>query len=173
MRKTFIFLLISVVALAMTSCLDNVKSDYTPEIYLTNLYLNPYYVGDTLRARDTLALHYSTSAEKYVSDTVQVGDTIMFGALFYSKGNNLLTTSCEWDSTAVKTWFRLNDEVKKAMSDTTRIAAGYFVFNPIYNQVSYPVYLSPVKSGSHTVKLTVESDSKYSPYSFGFNLVVR
>ena len=173
MRKTLIFLLISIVICTMTSCLDNTKNEYTPEIYLSQLFLNPYYVGDTLRAQDTLLFHYSELNSTYFTDTFRVGDTVMMGAIFYSAGNNLIASQVQWDTAGLNVWFGLNETVKKALSDTTKIASGYFPYNPIYNQVSFPIYFAPVKSGSHAMKLTVESDSKYSPVSVGFNVIVQ
>jgi len=172
-RNALVVLMITAVACVMTSCLDNVKSDYTPQIYLSELYLNPYYVGDTLHAKDTLQLTYNKTAETYVSDTMQVGDTLMIGAIFYADGNNLVSTCVEWDSTAMKGWFYVNETIMKALSDTTTIAEGYLKFNPGYNMVSYPTYFVPLNAGSHAVKMTVETDSKYSPVSVSFSLIAR
>ena len=172
MRKILFASMMCVIACVMTGCLDNVKSDYTPEIYVTPLYVNPYYVNDTLHARDTLQIHYDAKAEKNVSDTIQLGDTVMVGTIFYSAENNLVATRIEWDSTAVRVWPTVNAEIKKALSDTTNIDMGILLFNPGYNMVSYPIYFVPQKTGSHSVKITVESDSKYSPVSVSFDLRV-
>lgn len=173
MRNSLLVLMVVLVGCVMTSCLDNVKSDYTPQIYLSELYLNPYYVGDTLRAKDTLQLRYNKTSETYVSDTMQVGDTLMIGVIFYADGNNLVSTRIEWDSTAMKGWFYVNETIKKALSDTTTIAEGSLRFNPGYNMVSYPTYFVPQSAGAHAVKMTVETDSKYSPVSVSFSLIAR
>lgn len=172
-RKASLFCMMTIVACAMTSCLDNVRSDYTPRILMSPLYVNPYYVNDTLHAQDTLYVRYNEKAERSVSDTMLRGDTVMLGLAFDAGGNYLISSRVEWDTTAVKAWLGINDEIRSAMSDTTAISSGYLPYKPAYNVVSFPVYIVPQKAGSHTIKITVESDSKYSPASASFDLVVK
>lgn len=173
MRKILISLMVPMMALAVTSCVDNVQSNFTPEIRISVPFLSPYYIGDTLHAKDTLALHYNESLKMYVTDTIQVGDTLLVGTMFYAYGNNLLSTRVKWDTTAVRTWFRLNTTILDAMTDTTQISTGYFPFSPNYNMVSFPIYFTPITAGVHPIEMTVETDSKYSPRSISFSLLVR
>jgi len=172
-RKASVVCMMVMMVCGMTSCLDNVKSDYTPRILVSELYVNPYYVKDTLYARDTISIRYNTKSEKYMSDTMLQGDTVMFGVAFDAQGNNLVSTRVEWDSTTVQAWFGINDDIKKALSDTTDLGDGSLSYVPGYNVASFPVYLLPKKAGSHTIKMTIETDSKYSPVSNSFDLIVE
>ena len=169
----FLFVAAMAAAVSMTSCLDNVSSDYTPEIHISQLYLNPYYLNDTLVAEDTLNFQYSNALSKYVSDSISVGDTAMIGVAFYSLANNLTALTVSWDTTAIEGWLGLNDAVTAVLSDTTQVQQGYLPIIPGYNMVTFPMYLKPLKSGVHNISLTVESDSKYSPKSETFGLTTR
>lgn len=174
-RKALVMCVMVLAVCGMTSCLDNVKSDYTPRILMSQIYVNPYYVNDTLHARDTLDIRYDKKANKYLSDTMQYGDTVMFGVAFDSQGNNLVSSRVSWDSTGVKVWFGINESIKIALSDTTAstIQSGYLTYIPGYNVASYPVYVVPLKQGNHSIEMTVETDSKFSPKSESFDLIVK
>lgn len=171
-RKAPLLCMMAFVVCTMTGCLDNVKSDYTPRILMSSIYVNPYYVNDTLHARDTLDVRYDEKGKKFLSDTMQLGDTVMFGVAFDAVGNNLVSSRVGWDTTSVRAWFGINASIKSALSDTTTINSGYMQYNPGYNVASYPVYLVPQKAGSHAIEMTVETDSKYSPASTSFELIV-
>ena len=173
MRKSFIVLSLAIVASIVTGCLDNVQSSYTPEIHLYSPLLNPYYQGDTLRAADTLKFSYNEGLSMYLTDTIDESDTVMVSAIFYGVGNVLTGVRVEWDSTCLNTWLELESSIRNALSDTTTIGSGYLPFNPNYNLVSFPIYFTPRKSGLHTIKMTVETDSKYSPVSLSFGVPVN
>lgn len=171
-RKISLFFVMGVIVCAMTSCLDNVHSDYTPRIFVSDLYVNPYYINDTLHVSDTIHIRYNAKSGKNLSDTMVLGDTVMFGVAFDTQGNNLVSTLIEWDTTNVQAWFGINDAIKKVLSDTANLNSGSLSYVPGYRVASFPVYLLPKKAGAHTVKLTIATDSKYSPVSESFDLVV-
>ncbi len=173
MRKLFIVLLLGIVSGILTGCFDHIQSSYTPEIHLYSPLLNPYYEGDTLRASDTLKFSYNESLRMYLTDTIATTDTLLVGTIFYAVGNVLTGVRVEWDSTSLDTWLEVESAIRNALSDTTTIGSGYLPFNPGYNLVSFPIYLTPLKSGLHTIKMTVESDSKYSPVSLSFGVPVH
>ena len=52
------------------------------------------------------------------------------------------------------------------------MAAGVLYFNPGYNLVSFPIYISPVVEGKTSIELVIESDSKYSTNSLRFAVPV-
>lgn len=173
-HKISLSFVMGIIACAMTGCLDNIQSDYTPRILMSDLYINPYYINDTvLHAQDTMHIRYNTKSEKYLSDTMLSGDTVMFGVAFDAQGNNLVSTQIEWDTANVQAWFGVNDAIKKALSDTTNLHSGNLSYVPGYGVASFPVYLVPKKAGAHAIKLTVATDSKYSPVSESFDLVVE
>ena len=174
MRKLYIYLsVISVVAL-MTSCLGEMESHYTPRIYCSSFYVNPILQGDSLKgAKDTLILTLDMENDTYVSDTVELGDTIMFASTFYTVSNNLVAVKMDWDTTMTTLWFPLTDAIQKVLTDRTDMAAGNLYFNPGYNTVAFPIYLCPMAEGKSSVVVTVESDSKFPTSSLKFAIPVR
>ena len=172
MRKFIYLSIISVVAL-MTSCLGEMESHYTPRIYCSAFYVNPILQGDSLTgAKDTLMLTLDIENNAYVSDTVELGDTIMFASTFYSVSNNLVAVKMDWDTTTTALWFPLTDAIQKVLTERTDMSAGNLYFNPGYNTVAFPIYLCPMAEGKSSVVLTVESDSKFSTSSLKFAVPV-
>ncbi|MFT3752003.1 MAG: hypothetical protein QM800_03730 [Paludibacter sp.] len=78
--KTRIFLLISIIAIAFSSCSMNGESNFQPRIYFVQ---NP-----VLNGKDTLDIQL-TNEGVYRLDTIQVGDTVVFRMLIDGIANNL------------------------------------------------------------------------------------
>ena len=114
MRKLFVLISVLVVALAMTSCLNSVSSDHTPEIRCSYLYVNPILNSDTIvGAKDTLRLTYDDKDNSFVTDTLALGDTLMFSAAYYTVSNNLIAVKIVWDSTETALWYPLNAKIEE------------------------------------------------------------
>ncbi len=164
MRKFYIFLVLAVVAGAMTSCLEYQEPQYSPQIYSSSFYVNPQFLGDSLiGAEDTLNLIYDSDDDLYEMDTVYLGDTVVFATTFYTVTNNLVSVEMKWDTTDMKLWCLIEDEITKVLHKTDSI--GEYLcgmhFNPGYNRVTYPIYFTPKKRGGMELKLSVESDSSF------------
>ena len=173
MRKLFVLISVLVVALAMTSCLNNVHSDHTPEIRCSYLYVNPVYSGDTIvGAKDSLKLAYDAKDNFFLTDTFFLGDTLVFTSAYYTVNNNLVAVKIAWDSTETALWYPLNTKIEEALTDRSDVAAGQLYFNPGYNLVAFPIYVAPKQVGKTSFSLTVESDSKFSTYSLKFTMPV-
>ena len=171
------FLLLLALSLAMVACIDNTGTHTTPQMMLGNLYVNPQFVGDSLiSAKDTLEDHYNTEDGLIYLDTLQLGDTVMFPALFSSNMNNLVSVQAKFDTLKVNMWFDIDPEeeaVKKALTAESNHMKGILYFNPMYNYVTFPVYIVPMETGGHPIKLTVTSDSQFPSYSVAFVLPVK
>lgn len=171
MRK---LVLLVVLVLSITSCLDNTNPQFSPEIYTSYFYVNPVFVGDSLvSAKDTLDLRYYSEDGSYEMDTIYVGDTVMFASAFSSVANNLVAVKLDWDSTRMHLWFPLTEDVVKVLTNQSDTLAGRLYFKPGYNRVSFPVYFSPLDRGGMNLKLTVESDSEFSSSSVLFYVPVK
>lgn len=173
--KSFFFLL--VLAIAMTSCFDGTGTHTTPQMMFGNLYVNPQFVGDSLiGVKDTLGTRYDTEIGMEYLDTIQLGDTIMFPALFTSEMNNLVSIIATYDTTRVNLWFDIDSEnqaVVKALATGSKPEKGLLLFNPMYNLFAFPIYMVPQAAGAHPIKITVTSDSKFSPNSAVFTMLVK
>ena len=174
MRKSFLFLSVVALATLMSSCLTTTEPQYSPEIYASNFYVNPVFVGDSLvRAKDTLDLFYDSADGSYELDTVYVGDTVMFASTYYTMNSNLVAVKMDWDSLRMNLWCTLTEDIKNVLTGESKIEVGSLYFNSGYNRVSFPIYFSPIVKGGMTLNLTVESDSEFSTSSVLFYLPVK
>ena len=173
--KSFFFLL--VLACTMTSCFNNTGSQTTPQMHFGYLYVNPQFEGDSLiGAKDTLYDHYNELDGLIYLDSMKLGDTIMFPALFSANMNNLVSVSAKYDTLKMNMWFDINPEeeaVKKALKEGSDPAKCILLFNPMYNYVTFPVYMVPMETGAHPIQLIVNSDSKFSSSSVAFVIPVK
>ena len=168
MRKFYIFLVLVVVAGAMTSCLEYKEPQYSPQIYRSNFYVNPQFQGDTVvGAKDTLDLIYDADDDSYELDTVYLGDTVMFASTFYTVTNNLVAVEMKWDTTEMDLWYLTTADIDKALlkTDTVGNLTCTMRFNPGYNRVTFPIYFTPKERGGMKLKLSVESDSDFPIHS--------
>ena len=166
-----------VLAVVITSCIDTTGVQTTPEMLLGNVYVNPQFEGDSLiGAKDTLYDHYNELDGLIYLDSMKLGDTIMFPALFSANMNNLVSVSAKYDTLKMNMWFDINPEeeaFKKALKEGSDPAKCILLFNPMYNYVTFPVYMVPMETGAHPIQLTVNSDSKFSSYSVAFVIPVK
>ena len=172
------FIILALLACVMTSCFDETGTQTTPEIMFGYLYVNPQLQGDSLviSAKDTLYDYYDTELAMTYVDTMQLGDTVMFPALFSSYMNNLVNIQATFDTTRVEMWFGINtkdENIKKALTAESQPEKGVLYFNPMYNMVSFPIYIVPQEVGSHIIKISVTSDSQYPTNSSVFTLPVK
>lgn len=168
MRKFYIFLVLVVVAGAMTSCLEYKEPQYSPQIYRSEFYVNPQFQGDTVvGAKDTLDLSYDADDDSYELDTVYLGDTVMFASTFYTVTNNLVAVEMKWDTTEMDLWYLTTADIDKALlkTDTVGNLTCTMRFNPGYNRVTFPIYFTPKERGGMKLKLSVESDSDFPIHS--------
>ena len=174
MRKLFLFLSFVALTTLMSSCLNSTEPQYSPEIYASNFYVNPVFVGDSITgAKDTLALFYDSEDGSYELDTMYVGDTVVFASTYYTLNSNLVAVKIDWDSLRMNLWYSLTEDIEKVLTSETNIETGRLYFDPGYNRVSFPVRFSPIVKGGMTLKLTVEGDSEFSTSSVLFYLPVK
>lgn len=177
MRKSILLLSLVVVALSMNSCFNNLESHTTPQIMFGHVYVNPQFSNDTLvSAKDTLREKYNYELGLSYLDTMQLGDTVMFSSLFSSDMNNLVNITASYDTTRVQLWFDVNvndEKVKNALASDSKPEKGVLNFNPMYNMVTFPIYIVPQVVGTHSIKITVTSDSKYPTNSAAFMMPVK
>ena len=168
MRKFYIFLVLVVVAGAMTSCLEYKEPQYSPQIYSSLFYVNPQLKGDSVvGAKDTLDIIYDAEDDSYELDTVYLGDTVMFASTFYTVTNNLVAVEMKWDTTQMDLWYLTTADIDKALlkTDTVGNLTCTMRFNPGYNRVTFPIYFTPKERGGMKLKLSVESDSDFPIHS--------
>ena len=166
MKKSFFFLIV-VLATVMTSCDGWLtgKSDHSPDIYSSYFFVNPIFEGDSLiSAQDTLNVISDPIDGSYeLSDTIYLGDTVVFANTYYSHENDLVAIQISWDSLRMHLWYNLTNDIQKVLTNSSNIEEGRLNFQPGYNRVSFPVYFTPIHKGGMTIKLAVESTSEAYP----------
>ncbi len=174
MRKLFLFAVLTVMAGAMTGCLEYTEPQYSPEIATSAFFVNPVFAGDSIvGAKDTLSLFYDSQDDSYELDTVYVGDTVVFASEYYTVNSNLMTIEIKWDSTRMHLWYPIYEDVSKALTPDSKVSEGRLCFYSGYNRVAFPVSFSPLEKGGMTLKLSVESDSEFPISSVLFYIPVQ
>lgn len=156
--KKFLFIALSLMLFGLTSCLDNVKTDYSPEVYTSFIVKNGH---------DTLGMTYDGETKLSSLDTTLVGDTLRFYVAFDALGNSLTGAKIIWDTTYINLTISFDGSdqtVLSAIKDTAQAKLGNFMFEPNYiRAVAIPVRCIMQKAGNPSLTFTVESDSQFSP----------
>ena len=166
MKKSFLLLFV-VFATFMTSCSGWLtgKSDHSPEIYSSLFFVNPVFNGDSLiGAQDTIAVVNDPTDDSYeLTDTIYIGDTVVFANTYYAYENDLVAVQISWDSLRMNLWYNLSEDIQKVLTSSSDVERGRLYFQPGYNRVSFPIYFTPIQKGGMTIKLAVESTSEAYP----------
>ena len=168
--------MLAVIACALSSCFNNTGSQSTPILRVYNGYVNPQFVGDTLiGAEDTLRYRINSELGMQYTDTVHLGDTIMFPSEFYSNMNNLVSIRATVDTVRVDLWFDIdmNDKSSQsALMTDSKPEKGVVFFKPMHNIAVFPIYVVPQEVGAHSIKITVTSDSQFPESNVIFTMPV-
>ena len=175
MRKLFLFISFVALTISFTSCLNVPEPQYSPEIGCTYFYINPVFSGDTLvSAQDSITTFvYDGDDKSWKLDTINVGDTVMFGAKFVSFANDLVSVKIDWEKEHVDLWCDLSDSIKTILTAQTDTTAGHLFFDYGYNSVAFPIFFTPLVKGGTNIKLTVASTSEFSPNYRKFYIPVQ
>ncbi len=171
------FLLLVLVALLMNSCFGKTGTHVTPQMDFSAMFVNPQIKNDSvIGAKDTLFATYKEELEYLYMDTMQLGDTVMFIGRFVSYPNHLVSVKAAYDSVRVHAWFNVDihdEKQKQYFAADSQPEKGFLHFNPIVDFVMFSTYIVPQEAGSHTIKMTVMSDSEFSTNSLTFVLPVK
>jgi len=151
MKKVIPFIL-GAICLCLSSCLES-YSNYTPQIAVSYPITMQ---GDTLKYR------YDANTEQYNLDSLLVGDTVLIGVGYATLGNNLISTHVSWDTTALHIWSNFSDEYRQILLEKSDTISLNLYFPTGYNYAGIPLYVSPKRACSSSVRFTVNSDSEYS-----------
>ena len=157
---------LAVVSLCTACSLGNGSTNYTPEIRIAN--------GLTTKG-DTITCRYSTSSNYYVSDTLNMGDTVNFSFYFLSYGNMLIACDISCDEEMGKLLFAPQESLDSVfVSDRSDYAKGHFVLpSDGYSMAVITASYIPLKAASDGfIHLGVTSDSQYSPRNTHLKLPV-
>ncbi len=167
MRQSFIsfVVLLSVLATGMSSCKKS-KDHYVPYISFSAFLRGPQFSNDSIvGCKDTVTFKLDSVTNKYVADTIAVGDTVLFLVGYGSRGNDLVSARLSADTTALRFIYTVSDEVRDVLKAESKPEEGLLYFNAGYNFVIIPTVYIARKSGSYDMVFTVTSDSDYSPVS--------
>ena len=153
MRK---LLVVSLLGLVLSSCLNKAQSDYTPLIYVSEFVRLDSIKNDTLRIRQS-------DEGQWRLDSLAVNDTLLFAAGFDAVWNNLQSVRLLWDTSEISVWVNDLGDIAPVLLDSSDTLTCRFEFPVGYNFVSLPFVCSPKKTGKTTIRFHLETDSKFSP----------
>jgi len=164
LAKLFNGLLLSLALIALNSCLDQPQGQYSPSIICDNIVTNN---GDTLKLR------LDSNQEYYWLDTMTIGDTAKFGFTFYGYANNLISTEIKIDTIYAAINMPLSEDIRQAILETSDTLNGQINYKPGYNAALIFADYIALKEGTPSIKLSVHSDSKFSPTTFEIRTPIR
>ena len=155
--KTRLFILLGLIAIAVTSCNISSSSNTSPEIYfVTSPFVNKI---------DTLNRYRTDDPAVFLMDTIQVGDTVTFRLLLYGYANNLSSYNVMVSDTSstkllLPTPSSLDSVFLAAASDYTN---GKFIFKNKITSLYFPFrYIAKKVSADAKISFNLVSDANFS-----------
>jgi len=155
--KTRLFILLGLIAIAVSSCNISGSSNATPEIYfVTNPFVNKV---------DTLNRYRTDDPAVFLMDTIQVGDTVTFRLLLYGYTNNLSSYNVIVSDTSstkllLPTTSSLDSVFLAVASDYSR---GKFIFKNKITSLYFPFrYVAKKVSTDAKISFNLVSDANFS-----------
>ncbi|MDD4971622.1 MAG: hypothetical protein PHT07_19520 [Paludibacter sp.] len=158
--KTRLFILIGIIAFAMTSCDMNGSSNSTPQI----LFVTSPIANKT----DTLNRYLTDVAGIIRLDTIQVGDTVTFRMLFWGFSNNLSVCNViQSDTSSTKLLFPAKISLDSIfLASASDYANGKFVFKNKIQSLYFPFrYVAKKASSDAKISFYLSSDADFSSSS--------
>ncbi len=167
--KRVVFFIVIAVSVMTASCSLDQQSQYTPLLKCMNMVC---YHTDSLY-RDTLKYEKVDEKGVYKMKAIHKGDTVRAVIVLNAVTNTLTGFSITYDSTELIAQVDSVECIQHALLDTSDPAHGKLYFKPAFTYAAFPIHYIPLKTGSADIKLTVESDSKYSPNSLSMTQPVE
>ncbi len=153
--KTKIYILLSLIIIAFTSCDLNSSSNYTPKLGIAASHVNK---------NDTLNIWMTDEGGTYRMDTIFVGDTIVFKTLLNGMSNNLTNYNIlQSDTSEARILYPVASSMDSIISiSQSDIANGKLVFLPKAVYVYFPIrYIALKPTSSATIQFTLVSDAVF------------
>ena len=153
MKKNILPLLL-LLMIAMQSCMKN-KYETTPAVMVDPIIL--------VNATDTATYGYNFEINNYTTDTLFVGDTLLFTIAFDAVGNNLTKAQIGYQSEYADLKSVLSSQLDGIVTET--VAEGSYTLDVVsgYRAIIIQFNYIPKKEGQGKLLFRVESDSEYSP----------
>lgn len=156
-----------VLALIFVSC-NPEEPQYSPQMYFSSFVA---YHADSLQTKDTLKLRYID--EKYIYDTISVGDTVRFSMICDAVVNQLTSFEAKSESNILLLSMTITDEQMNVLEATSDVEKCQLYFKAGYSGFGFPMQYIATKSGLDIVTLTLSSTSKFSPTKISFRQPIR
>lgn len=166
--KRIVFFTAIAIGVMMASCSLEQQAQVTPRMGIS------YPVCSHVESNSTDTLKAILNENGiYKIDSIHQGDTVRFMVALNASPNSLTAFLIEYDSTILSVRIDSTEKLQSGLLDTSDPEHGKLYFNPTCIGAQFPVRYIPLKAGSADIKLTVESDSKYSPYSISLTQPVE
>lgn len=155
-------LLFFIISLILVSCNPD-EPQFTPQMYFSPFEV---YHADSLHTKDTLKLRMID--DKYVFDTISVGDTVRYSLICDAVVNQLTSFEAQPDENIVELSLTLTDEQLSVIESSSEVDKCKLKFKAGYSGFGFPMQYIATKSGSVIITLTLSSTSKFSPSVVSF-----
>ena len=163
-----LILILSVAAIAFTSCKTNSEPQFTPQIYVSEMVA--WHTGD-VQSHDTLRVTFIDN--EHIIDTVAVGDTVRFAVLINAVTNQLTSFTAKTDAGVLDMKMELTSEHSVALEESSNPDNCELYFKPGYGAATIPMEYIALKSGSAKVTMTLSTTSEFSPGTLSFRQPVE
>jgi len=170
MKKTIVLSFLAGLLL-LSACSSSDETQYKPVFAFSYLVVYPQF-GLT---PDTIDFHADAAAQCYVIDSIDTADTLAFTVGLIGYGNMLTAFSANWKTADLSLALTDTLSLKQVLTPASSIKQCQLYFWSGFTALPVSMRLVPQLTGpSHTdFRLTVVSDSKYSPSDITFRLPVR
>lgn len=161
----FSILIVLVVGLFLSSCSLDGESNYTPNMSL---------LADPKNQKgDSLKIYLTATADQYLMDTIQVGDTVSFALLVNAFTNNVTALYLTQSADSVTRIITANKQsMDSVFLETSDYKTGkYFCKSGIPAFVFPFKYIARVASKTAEIGFTVTSDAKFETGFGGSNSI--
>ncbi len=153
--KTKIFILLSLITIAFTSCDLSGSSNYVPSLDIAASHVSK---------NDTLNIWVTDEGGTCRMDTIFVGDTVVFRTYLNGVTNNLTNYNIlQADTSEAKILYPVTSSMDSIISvSQSDIQKGKFVFLPKGVFVYFPIrYIALKPTNSATIQFTLVSDAVF------------
>ena len=160
--KTYIFLLLGVIAVAFSSCNMTSEANYQPAI--------EFFAAPQLNGKTSLNIGYSAGVQTL--DTIAVGDTVAFYMYLDGYANNLLTyTMTQTGDSVTKIIYPSVATLDSIFLPSSNYNNGVFNIKGEFNSLRFPFkYVAKKASTEAKIIFSVVSDASFEYNQSSFTL---
>ena len=163
-RLVYLVAISVVVSLFMSSCHDDYKTDFSPQLGSSMFLLN---------GTDTLSFRYIAKDSLYLLDTLALNDTVRYRLFCSTYANDMTSLLLSQEGTSVKSEVLADNTLASILTPESKVEESQLYFIENYNGLILPLQMVAVATGESLLSWQLSSTSKFSPCYLRFRVVVK